>query len=137
MTPVPATCGGEIRIDLLAGRDEVTDQADPAPIVLFDPVPQDPSASPTREVGQQRRLGVASLSRDEDYPRVGLGAQPVEQAVAREGFDAQRRTLNLRRLERNLRHALPRLAMRGRTRRWSSRTDYTGIRPPKGGWAAR
>ncbi len=67
-------------------------------------------ARPGREISEQRRLAVASLRQDEHQALVDLGVQPVKQAVAREDVVAQRRRLDLCRLDREGVHLVSRLS---------------------------
>ena len=61
----------EGRVVLAAGGDEVVQEGDPVPIVIFEPVPERPQPGAPREVGQQRRLAVAGIGEDEDRPGRG------------------------------------------------------------------
>ena len=101
MSPsIAAVVGAKPGIVLAAGGDEVVQEGDPVAVVIVEAIPERPQPGPPREVGEQRGLAVAGVREDQDDPVVDLGAQPVEQPVSRERVVAQRRALDLRRLDR-------------------------------------
>ena len=100
---------------LAAGRDEVAEERDPVAVVVVEAIPERPQPRPPREVGEERRLAVAGVGEDEDHPVVDLGGEPVEEPVARERLVAQRRTLDLRGLDRVPVHPVAVGSMRHRT----------------------
>ena len=81
---------------------------DPVAILLVDPVPDRSKPGAPREVGQESRLAVAGVGDDEHDPAVDLDVEPVEQPHPRQRLVAERRCLDLSRLDR-IRHAVPRL----------------------------
>ena len=103
-----AVVGANAGIVLASGGDEVAQERDPVAVVVIEPVPEGPEPGPPREVGQERRLAVAGVGEDEDHPVMDLGREPIEQAVAGQGLVAQRRTLDLRGLDRIPVHSVAR-----------------------------
>ncbi|MEO8571289.1 MAG: hypothetical protein ABI553_06265 [Chloroflexota bacterium] len=93
---------------LATRRDEVIQERDPVAIVFIEAIPERSQTGPLGEIGEQRGLAVPGVREDQDHTVVDLSAQPVEEPVARKGVVAQRRTLDLRGLDRVAVHCVAR-----------------------------
>ena len=117
-------CRGEVGLDLTARRDEVVEEAHPVAVLLVEAVPHRRTTVMAGEVGEEGRLAIARFGDHEHDPVMDLDLQPVEQPLPTQDFPPERRSLDLRRLERELVHDLAADRKRhGRGRRRSSRTD--------------
>ena len=133
------TCvGAKVRSCSTTRGDHVRQERDPVPVLLVHSVPEGPESRPPREVGQKRRLAVASFSDDKDHAAVSLDVQPIEQAMARQRLVVKRRALDFAKLDRISTHAVTRYSSDEpwRRDRRSSRIACSRHAEPRGGLAS-
>ena len=101
-----AAVWSEPGVVLPPGRDQVAQERHPVPVVVIQPIPQGPDASPPREVRQQGRLAVAGVGQDQDDAVMDLRGDPIQQPVPGQRLVTKRRPLDLRGLDRIPGHAV-------------------------------